>query len=69
MPELIPDEIETLRLIPGQLPRQLNSKHVICILELSTLALCTAGEPYRLTGKGLECLDATTGTIDLRSRR
>lgn len=69
MPELIPDEIETLRILAGQLPRLLRSKHVICIYELASLGLCTSEEPYRLTIDGLHCLEATTGTIDLQSRR
>jgi hypothetical protein len=69
MPNLIPDEIETLRMLAGQLPRRLSSKHVICILELASLALCTSEEPYRLTSRGVECLNSITGTIDLRSRR
>lgn len=68
MPELIADEIETLRMLAGQLPRRLSSKHVICIQELVSLGLCT-DEPYRLTAKGLLCLEKTTGIIDLRSRR
>jgi hypothetical protein len=69
MPELIPDEIETLRMLAGQLPRRLSSKHVICVLELASLGLCAAEEPYRLTYDGLKCLEAATGTIDLQSRR
>ena len=68
MPELIPDEIETLRMIAGQLPRRLSSKHIICLQELLAYGLCT-DEPYRLTLQGLECLEVATGTIDLRSRR
>lgn len=68
MPELIPDEIETLRMLAGQLPRRLGSKHVICIQELVKLGLCTE-EPYQLTQMGIDCLEATTGTIDLRSRQ
>ena len=69
MPDLIPDEIETLRMLAGQLPRRLGSKHVLCILELATLALCTSVEPYQVTDKGIECLETVTGTIDLSSRR
>jgi hypothetical protein len=69
MPELIPDEVETLRMLAGQLPRQLGSKHFICVYELATLGLCTSQEPYRLTNRGVECLNSITGTIDLRSRR
>jgi hypothetical protein len=69
MPDLIPDEIETLRMLAGQLPRRLGSKHFICVYELATLALCTAEEPYRVTSKGIECLNTITGTIDLQSRR
>jgi len=68
MPELIPDEIETLRMLAGQLPRRLGSKHIICIQELVVQGFCT-DEPYRLTLKGLQCLEVATGTIDLRSRR
>lgn len=66
MPEL--DEIETLRMLAGHVPRRLSSKHVICIQELVTLGLCT-DEPYRITWKGLRCLEIATGIIDLRSRR
>ncbi|HEV7434616.1 MAG TPA: hypothetical protein VGO22_07070 [Pseudorhizobium sp.] len=69
MPDLIPDEIETLRMLAGQLPRRLGLKHFICALELADFGLCTSEEPYRLTGPGLEALEAVTGTIDLRSRR
>lgn len=69
MPELIPDEIETLRMLAGQLPRRLGSKHVLCIEELASLGLCASVEPYRLTDSGILCLDLNTGTIDLRSRR
>lgn len=69
MPELIPDEIETLRMLAGQLPRRLTSKHVLCILELANWALCTSVEPYRVTDKGIQYLETITGTIDLRSRR
>jgi hypothetical protein len=69
MPELIPDEIETLRMLAGQLPRRLGSKHVICIYELASIGLCSPEEPYLLTVEGLHCLEASTGTIDLRSRR
>jgi hypothetical protein len=69
MPELIPDEIETLRMLAGQLPRRLGSKHVICALELASLGFCTFEEPYRLTSAGIQALEAVTGTIDLRSRR
>jgi len=68
MPEMLPDEIETLRTLAGQLPRRLGSKHIICIQELVAQGLCT-DEPYRLTLEGLECLEVATGTIDLRSRR
>jgi hypothetical protein len=68
MPDLIPDEIETLRMLAGQLPRRLGSKQVICIQELVAHGLCT-DEPYRLTLEGLQCLEVATGTIDLRSRR
>jgi hypothetical protein len=69
MPDLIPDEIETLQMLAGQLPRRLSSKHVICTLELASLGLCTAEEPCRITYAGLRCLEAVTGTIDLQSRR
>lgn len=69
MPELIPDEIETLRMLAGQLPRRLGSKHILCIEELASLGLCASVEPYRLTIEGVDCLEASTGTIDLRSRR
>lgn len=68
MPELIPDEVETLRMLAGQLPRRLGSKHITCIQDLVAQGLCTE-EPYRLTSRGLQCLEAVTGTIDLRSRR
>lgn len=68
MPELIPDEIETLRMLAGQLPRRFGSKHIICIHELVDQGLCT-NEPYRITRKGLQCLEIATGAIDLRSRR
>lgn len=68
MPELIPDEIETLRMLAGQLPRRLSSKHIVCIQELLVHGLCT-DEPYQLTWDGLQCLEIATGTIDLRSRR
>ncbi|MBP2461428.1 hypothetical protein J3A65_002192 [Rhizobium sp. PvP014] len=69
MPELIPDEIETLRMLAGQLPRRLGSKHAICIEELASLGLCASAEPHRLTDNGILCLEVNTGTIDLRSRR
>ncbi|KQQ38797.1 hypothetical protein ASG19_07240 [Rhizobium sp. Leaf306] len=55
MPELIPDEIETLRMLAGQ--------------ELASLGLCSSVEPHRLTDSGILCLDLITGTIDIRSRR
>lgn len=69
MPELIPDEIETLRMLAGQLPRRLGSKHMLCIEELASLGLCASIEPYRPTDNGISCLEVNTGTIDLRSRR
>lgn len=69
MADLIADEIETLRMLAGQLPRRLGSKHVLCIEELASLGLCTAVEPYRLTGEGIHCLEESTGAVDLRSRR
>lgn len=69
MPELIPDEIETLRMLAGQLPRRLGSKHMLCIEELASLGLCAPIEPYRPTDNGIFCLEVNTGTIDLRSRR
>ena len=69
MTKLIQDEIETLRILAGQLPRRLGSKHFLCIEELGSLGLCALVEPYRLTVKGIRCLDVSTGTIDLRSRR
>ena len=69
MPELIEDEIETLRMLAGQLPRRLGSKHILCIEELTSLGLCAPVEPYRLTVAGIRCLELCTGTIDLRSRR
>ena len=69
MPDLIPDEIETLRILAGRLPRRLALKHVICALELADLGLCTFEEPYRLTFAGIQALEAVTGTIDFRSRR
>lgn len=68
MPELIQDEIETLQMLAGQMPRRLSLKHIICIEELSALGLCTDGS-YELTLEGIRCLEEATGTIDLRSRR
>lgn len=68
MPELIPDEIETLRMLAGQLPRRFGLKHIICIQELTSLGLCT-DEPYSVTLEGIRCLEATTGTLDMQSRR
>jgi hypothetical protein len=69
MPDLIPDEIETLPMLAGQLPRRLTSKHALCILELAALAICTSVEPYQVTAQGIECLESVTGIIDLRSRQ
>ena len=69
MPELLSDEIETLRMLAGQLPRRLGSKHVLCIEELASFGLCASVEPHRLTDRGILCLEASTGTVDLRSRR
>lgn len=69
VPELLLDEIETLRILAGQLPRRLGSKHILCIEELTSRDLCAPVEPYRLTAAGLHCLEISTGTIDLRSRR
>jgi hypothetical protein len=69
MPELIADEIETLRMLAGQLPRRLGSKHILCIEELASIGLCGSVEPYRLTATGIHSLEVSTGTIDLRSRR
>lgn len=69
MPELIPDEIETLRMLAGQLPRRLGSKHILCIDELASLGLCASVEPHRLTDNGILCLEVNKETIDLRSRR
>jgi len=69
MPELLSDEIETLRMLAGQLPRRLGSKHVLCIEELASFGLCASAQPHHLTDRGILCLEVSTGTIDLRSRR
>ena len=69
MPDLIPDEIETLRMLAGQLPRELGLKHKICALELAAMGLCASEEPHQLTAKGISALNAITGTVDLQSRR
>jgi hypothetical protein len=69
MPELIPDEIETLRILAGQLPRRLGLSHMICVLELNAIGLCAEEAPHRLTSKGVAALNAVTGTIDLQARR
>jgi len=64
MPDLIPDEIETLRMLAGQLPR----KQRLCALELAAMGLCAPDEPHRLTARGISVLDVITGTVDLQSR-
>jgi len=69
MLDLIPDEIDTLRMLAGQLPRRHDAKEMICIMQLATFGLCSGEEPHRLTSKGIECLEAATGAIDLQSRR
>jgi len=69
MPQLIPDEIETLRMLAGQIPRRRGSKHVLCIEELASFGLCASVEPHLLTENGILCLDAHTGTVDLISLR
>jgi hypothetical protein len=68
-PHLIPDEIEMLRMLAGQIPRRNGSRQMICVLELAAFGLCLSSKSYRLTRKGVECLEVVTGTIDLRSRR
>lgn len=56
-------------MLAGHLPKKVGSKYAICILELVSLGMCSADEPYRPTRKGIQALEAVTGVIDLRSRR
>lgn len=69
MPDLIQDEIETLRMLAGQLPRRIGSREMICIMQLAAFGLCDAEPPHKLTRQGIRCLEAATGAIDLQSRR
>ena len=69
MPDLIPDEIETLRMLAGQLPRRLGSKQMLCVMEMVGFGLCRAEEPHRLTDLGIAYLETITGTIETQSHR
>lgn len=69
MLDLIPDEIETLRMLAGQLPARHDAKEMICIMQLSAFGLCSSEAPHSLTTTGIACLEAATGAIDLQSRR
>ena len=69
MTDLIPDEIETLRMVAGQVPRRTGVVQMICLMQLTAIGLCTPDEPPRLTPLGVEQLEASTGTVDFLSRR
>jgi hypothetical protein len=69
MTDLIPDEIETLRMLAGQLPRRIGVVQMICIMQLSAFGFCTPEEPPQITDVGIAQLEQATGIIDFRSRR
>ncbi|MCK8780575.1 hypothetical protein M0654_11315 [Rhizobium sp. NTR19] len=68
MTDLIPDEIETLRMLAGQLPRRMGVVHMICLMQLVAFGFCTPDEPPQITDAGVQQLEEATGTIDFRSR-
>jgi hypothetical protein len=69
MIQLIDDEIRTLRILAGQLPRHIGSREEICIEELQSYGLCSPEQPPRISPLGVRILEEITGAIDFRSRR
>lgn len=69
MIDLIDDEIRTLRILAGQLPRRIGSRETVCIQELQAQGLCGLEEPPRISSLGVKMLEHATGALDFRSRR
>ncbi len=65
---LIDDEIRTLRILAGQLPRRIGSTESVCIQALEAEGLCSSDDHPTITLSGIKMLESLTGTIDFRSR-